>query len=40
MFLVRLTLKRSPDVAALGQLLDPGHQGRRIEPLPISWTRR
>lgn len=31
MFLSRLTLKRSPDVAALGQLLEPGHQGRRMD---------
>lgn len=31
MFLARLTLKRSPDVAALGQLLDPAHQGRRMD---------
>lgn len=31
MHLSRLTLKRSPDVAALGQLLDPAHQGRRMD---------
>lgn len=31
MYLSRLTLKRSPDVAALGQLLDPRHEGRRMD---------
>ncbi len=31
MFLARLTLKRSPDVAALGALPDPAHEGRRID---------
>jgi CRISPR system Cascade subunit CasE len=31
MHLSRLTLKRSPDVAALGRLLDPAHQGRRMD---------
>lgn len=31
MYLVRLTLKRSPDIAALGDLLDPRHDGRRMD---------
>ena len=31
MHLARLTLKRTPDVAALGRLLDPGHEGRRMD---------
>ncbi|WP_211195431.1 type I-E CRISPR-associated protein Cas6/Cse3/CasE [Tabrizicola sp. YIM 78059] len=31
MYLSRLTLKRSPDVAALGDLLDPRHSGRRLD---------
>lgn len=31
MYLSRLTLKRSPDVAALGQLLSPAHEGRRMD---------
>ncbi|MFN3280060.1 MAG: type I-E CRISPR-associated protein Cas6/Cse3/CasE [Tabrizicola sp.] len=31
MYLSRLTLKRSPDVAALGDLLDPRHAGRRLD---------
>ena len=31
MHLARLTLKRSPDVAALGRLLVPGHEGRRMD---------
>ncbi|EPX84374.1 CRISPR-associated protein, Cse3 family [Rubellimicrobium thermophilum DSM 16684] len=31
MFLSRLTLKRSPDVAALGRLLDPKDPGRRMD---------
>ncbi|RMD94324.1 MAG: type I-E CRISPR-associated protein Cas6/Cse3/CasE [Alphaproteobacteria bacterium] len=31
MYLSRLTLARKPDVAALGQLLDPAHEGRRMD---------
>ena len=31
MYLSRLTLARSPDVAALGTLLDPDHAGRRAD---------
>lgn len=31
MYLSRLVLKRSPDVAALGQLLSPDHDGRRMD---------
>lgn len=31
MYLSRLTLSRKPDIAALGQLLEPEHQGRRMD---------
>ncbi|GIX15249.1 MAG: type I-E CRISPR-associated protein Cas6/Cse3/CasE [Paracoccaceae bacterium] len=31
MYLSRLTLARKPDVAALGQLLEPAHAGRRMD---------
>jgi CRISPR system Cascade subunit CasE len=31
MFLSRLSLSTSPDVAALGALLNPGHDGRRMD---------
>lgn len=31
MFLSRLTLSRAPDVAALGQILNPAHEGRRAD---------
>lgn len=39
MYLSRLTLKRSPDVAALGQLLSPAHEGRRMDAQHrLIWT--
>lgn len=31
MFLSRLTLRQAPDMAALGQLLNPDHDGRRMD---------
>lgn len=31
MFLSRLVLRQSPDVAALGQILNPDHDGRRMD---------
>jgi len=31
MYLSRLTLSRKPDIAALGQLLEPEHDGRRMD---------
>lgn len=31
MYLSRLTLARSPDMAAIGALLEPGHDGRRMD---------
>jgi CRISPR system Cascade subunit CasE len=31
MYMTRLSLKRSPDIDALGQLIDPGHRGRRAD---------
>ena len=31
MFLSRLTLRQDPDMAALGQLLNPDHDGRRMD---------